>query len=136
MNRFGTDAGEGGTTGPMDRQFIAQGQDFPDRRLRRLIGDMSRYPTPITKSIEPEPSIAIEPFGEPTTASMDTLRGVAEPAGLFIDSNGFEPDLIFGSFSHDRLLLPMDFGKIVGDRSKCSRCPYGFTVHDVFTETH
>jgi len=61
---------------------------------------------------------------------MDTLHGVAEPAGLFIDSNGFEPDLIFGSFSHDRLLLPMDFGKIVGDRSKCSRCLYGNPLDD------
>lgn len=136
VNRFGADACEGGATGPIGGQFIAQDQDIPDQGLRRLIGDMSRYPTPVTKSIEPEFSISSEPFGEPTTASMYALHGVAEPVGFFIDSNGFEPDLIFGSFSHDRLLLPMNFGKIVGDRSKCSRCPYGYTVHDVFTETH
>jgi hypothetical protein len=40
-------------------------------------------------------------------------------------------------FSHDRLLLPMDFGKIVGDRSKCSRCPYGnLTLSPFFVGLH
>jgi hypothetical protein len=96
---------------------------------------MSRYPAPVAKSIKPELSIASQPLGKPAAASMNTLHGVAEPAGLFIDSNGFEPDLIFISLAHDRLLLPIDFGRSLGDPSKCSRCPYGFTVHDVFTET-
>ena len=82
-----------------------------------------------------ELAIAIEPFGEPTTASMNTFHGVTEPAGFFVDSNGFEPDFIFTSLFHDRLLLLIDFRRSVGDSAKCSRCPYGFTVHDVYAET-
>ena len=135
MDRFGADTGEGGAAGLVGRQFVAQGQDLPDQRLRRLMRDMSRHPTLVTKSSETELAIATEPFGEPSTASMDTFHDVAEPAGFFIDSNGFEPDFIFTSLFHDRLLLPIDFGRSVGDSSKCSRCPYGFTVHDVYTET-
>jgi len=136
MDRLGADAGEGGAAGLVGRQLVAQGQDLPDQRLRRLVGDMSRHPTLVTKSSETELAIATEPFGEPTPASMDTFHGVAEPTGFFIDSNGVEPDFIFTSLFHDRLLLPIDFGRSVGDSSKCSRCPYGFTVHDVYTETH
>ena len=135
MDRRGADAGEDGAAGLVGRQLVAQGQDLPDQRLRRLVGDMSRHPTLVTKSSETELAIATEPFGEPTTASMDTFHGVAEPTGFFIDSNGFEPDFIFTSLFYDRLLLPIDFGRSVGDSSKCSRCPYGFTVHDVYTET-
>jgi len=136
MDRFGADAGEGGAVGFVGGQFIAQGQDLLDQRLRRLMRDIFRHPTSVTKSIETELAIATEPFGEPTTASMDTFHSVAEPAGFFIDSNGFEPDFIFISLFHDRLLLPIDFGRSVGDSTNCSRCPYGFTVHDVYTETH
>ena len=57
-------------------------------------------------------------------------------ADLFIDSYNFEPDLTFKSLSHDRPLLPIDFEKSLSDPSKCSRGHYGFTVHDVFTETY
>jgi hypothetical protein len=56
---------------------------------------------------------------------MDTFHSVAKPAGFIIDSNGFEPDFIFTSLFHDRLLLLIDFRRSVGDSSKCSRCPYG-----------
>jgi len=123
MDRFGTDSDKSRTTDLVGRQFVAQDQDFPEQGLLRLMRDMSRYPTLITKPIKPEFSIVSEPFVEPP-ASIDTLHGVAEPAGLFIDSKGFEPDLICGSLSHDRLLLPIGFGRSVDDPSKCSRCLY------------
>ena len=58
MDRFGADTGEGGASGSIGGQFVAQGQDLPDQRLRRLAGDMSRHPTLVTKSIEPEISKA------------------------------------------------------------------------------
>jgi len=135
MDRLGSDAGEGDAAGLVGRQFVAQGQNLPDQRLRRLMRDMFRCPALVTKSSETELAIATEPLAEPTTASMDTFHSVAEPAGFFMDSNGFEPDFIFTSLFHDRLLLPIDFGRSVGDSSKCSRCPYGFTVHDVYAET-
>jgi hypothetical protein len=128
MDRFGADAGEGGTAGLVGRQFVAQGQDFSDQRRRRLVRNPFRRSALVLKPIESKFPIATESFGEPSTASMDTFHGVAEPAGFFIDSNGFEPDFIFTSLFHDRLLLPIDFGRSVGDSSKCSRCLYGNPV--------
>lgn len=136
MDRFGADTGEGGASGSIVGQFVAQVQDIPDQRLRRLVGDMSRHPTLVTKSLEPELSISTKPFGHPKSAPMDSLDDFHKSHSVPVKTNGFLSSLVFALDAHRKNLLPGDMGKSLCDEQIAYRCPYGFSLSDVHTETH
>jgi len=136
MDRFGADAGESGATGLVGRQFVAQDQDFPDQGLPRLMRNMSRYPTSVAKPIKSEFSMAIEPFGEPIATPMDGAEDFVKPHPVIVIFNGLLPNLIFALDAHRKDLLPHRMGKSLNDEQIAYRCPYGYSLSDVLTETH
>jgi hypothetical protein len=135
MDRLGADAGESRSAGLMGRQFVAESQDLADERLSSSIPDMSRSSALVPKTVEAKGLISANPLRQPPSASTDCLQRPAESTCLLIDSNRFETDLIFPAFFHRHRLLPNDLGRSLGDIQNSSRCPYGFLVYNVLTET-
>jgi hypothetical protein len=135
MNRLGADAGESPPTALMGRQLVTESQDFADERLRRPIADTLRNPTLVAKTIPSKSFVSFDPLGQPTSSSTGRLQSTTESSRLFINPNRFETNLIFPAFLHRPRLLPNDLGRSLGDEQKSSRCPYGFLVYDVLTET-
>jgi hypothetical protein len=52
-----------------------------------------------------------------------------------IKFNGFLSSLVFALDAHRQNLLPADMGKSLCDEQIAYRCPYGFPLSDVLTET-
>jgi hypothetical protein len=135
MDRLGADPRERGPEGLVGRQFVPDGQDPSDQKLRCLVPDMSRGPALVPKARNPIFSIAAKPFGKPVAAPTDPPEdfAVADPALVKLD--GPAPNLIFVPVAHRLRLLPSDLEGSLSDDQFTYRCPYGFLHIDVLTET-
>lgn len=135
MDRFGADAGEGRSPALMGRQFVAESQDLtyngPGCPTRDMYGNSASVPKPV----EAKKPVSLRPLGQPPSTSVDRLECTTKSTRLFVHSNGLETDLIFPALFHRFRLLPNDLGRSLGDGQNGSRCPYGFLVYDVLTET-
>jgi len=136
MDRFGADTGEGGAAGLVGCQLVTESQDLADERLSSSVPDMFRNAASVPKTVEAKGLVSVNPLRQPPSTSTNHLQCPAESTGLLIDSNRFETDLIFPAFFHRHRLLPNDLGRSLGDIQNGSRCPYGFLVYNVLTETH
>lgn len=135
MDRFGAEARKSGATGLVGRQFVAQGQDFSDQRHRRLVGNPFRRSALVLKPIESKFPIATEPFGHPEAAPMNGPDDFHKSHPVLVKFNGFLSSLVFALDAHRKNLLPVDMGKSLCDEQIAYRCPYGFSLSDVLTET-
>ena len=135
MDRFGAEARKSGATGLVGRQFIAQGQNFSDQRRRRLVGNPFRRSALVLKPIESKFPIATEPFGHPEAAPMNGPDDFHKSHPVLVKFNGFLSSLVFALDAHRKNLLPVDMGKSLCDEQIAYRCPYGFSLSDVLTET-
>jgi hypothetical protein len=89
----------------------------------------------VPKPVEAKKPVSLRPLGQPPSTSVDRLECTTKSTRLFVHSNGLETDLIFPALFHRFRLLPNDLGRSLGDGQNGSRCPYGFLVYDVLTET-
>ena len=136
MDRLGADSGESRPAALMSRQLVAESQDLTYERLSSSIPDMFRNSALVPKTVEAKGLVSVNPLRQPPSTSTDCLQRPAESTCLLIDSNCFETDLIFPAFFHRHRLLPNNLGSSLGDIQNSSRCPYGFLVYNVLTETH
>ena len=135
MDCFGAEARKSGTPALVGRQFVAQGQDFSDQRRRCLVGNPFRRSALVLKPIESNFPIATEPFGHPEAAPMDGPDDFHKSHPVLVKFNGFLSSLVFALDAHRKNLLPADMGKSLCDEQIAYRCPYGFSLSDVLTET-
>ena len=135
MDRFGADAGESRSPALMGRQFVAESQDLAYNGPGCPTRDMFGNPASVPKPVEAKKPVSLRPLGQPSSTSVDRRECTTESTRLFVHSNSLETDLIFPGLFHRYQLLPNDLGRSLGDGQNGSRCPYGFLVYDVLTET-
>ena len=135
MDRFRAHPRESRPAGLVGLEFVAEGKDLADEPFARPVSDMERRSASIQESVLSADSIAADPLRQPSAASTGRFHGLFETSGFFIIPNSSETDLIFALLLHRRGLLPSDLGRSLSEMPKSSRCPYGFSVYDVLTET-
>jgi hypothetical protein len=134
MDRFGSDPSKGRSPGLMSRQFIADREDFADNRIARPVRDVDRGPTLIEEPLLSEFPVAAQPFREPGIAPLDSPLDDIKADSIFMKANRLDSEGMFAAVSHPLRLLPNGMGRSLRDNQNASRCPYGFSHHDVLTE--
>lgn len=66
------------------------------------------------------------------SARLDDVKGDS----IFMKSKRLDSEGMFALVVHHLRLLPNGMGRSLRDNQNASRCPYGFSHHDVLTEIH
>lgn len=116
------DTREGGTTGLMSDQLVPDGDDPLNHPIGRLLPDALGRTVSVPEPFKTLSPVSLKPLAEPTAAPVDLFQGLLKTARFFMDPNNLSANRIFRSIVHRLLLLPIRFGRSVGDSLKSSRC--------------
>ena len=136
MDRFGSDPSKGRSPGLVSRQFIADREDFADNRIARPVRDVDRGPTSIEEPLLSEFPVPAQPFREPGIAPLDSPLDDVKADSILMKPDSLDSDGVFATVAHPLRLLPKGMGRSLRDNQNASRCPYGFSHHDVLTGVH